>query len=133
MTNLNVSSLGHGGKPLNVEALILRKVTLDLPTHPIPFHEEWNHLSTLHPANLDFGKPGPIDLLLGTEVFSRVVLHSRRFGPVGVPSAFKTHFVWVLAGMVHGKCDNPCSHNCCLVAIEDDELKKFWEIEECNL
>ena len=98
MTNLNVSSLGHGGKLLGVEAIILRKVTLDLPTRPVPFHEEWTHLSKFNLADPDFGKPGPIYLLLGTEVFTPVVLHSQRFGPVGVPSAFKTCFGWVLAG-----------------------------------
>ena len=133
MTNFNVSSVGHRGKLLNIEAIILRKVTSDLPMHTVPFREEWNHLSKPNLADPEYGKPGPIDLLLGTEVFGRVVLHGRRFGPVGTPLAFKTHFGWVLAGTVHGKCDGPPMHNCCHVAAEDDELKKFWEIEECNL
>ena len=33
-------------------------------------------------------------------MFSRVVLHGRRFGPPGAPSAFKTQFGWVLTGTV---------------------------------
>ena len=51
-------------------------------------------------SDAGFDTPGRIDLLLGADVFSRVVLQGRRFGPPGSPSAFETQFGWVLLGTV---------------------------------
>ena len=71
-------------------------------------------------------------------LFSRVVLHGRRFGPSGSPLAFKTQFGWVLAGSVGFNnpvvCSGP-SENCYLVVAGmaqaecDELLRKFWEVE----
>ena len=71
-----------------------------------------------------------------TCMFSRVVLHGRRFGPAGTPSAFKTQFGWVLTGTVG---HNNQRKSCYLVITEeshqysDNLLKKFWEIENPHL
>ena len=75
-----------------------------------------------------------VDMLLGAAVFSRVVLHGQRFGPVGSSSAFKTQFGWVLAGSV-GSNDPAVSsgrrENCYLAlagmaqAKCDELLRKF--------
>ena len=77
--------------------------------------------------------PGAVDLLLGADVFSRVVLYDRRFGPAGSPSAFKTQFGWALAGSIGSSMSGSGS---CYLAIagmsqvDDDELlRSFWEIE----
>ena len=65
-------------------------------------------------------------------MFSRLALHGRRFGPSGAPSAFKTHFGWVLTGTVG---HNSHRKGCYLAITEenhqysDELLKKFWEIE----
>ena len=82
-----------------MEAVVLPKVTSNLHLHPLPF-DRWCHISDLQLADPDFGSPGSVDILLGIDVFSSVVLHGRRFGPPGSPSAFETHFRWVLAGVV---------------------------------
>ena len=68
------------------------------------------------------------------DVFSRVVLRGRRFGPVGTPSAFKTQFGRVLTGST-GSNTGSGSGSCFLAVagmpqVNDDELlRKFWEIE----
>ena len=49
---------------------------------------------------MQLADPGLVDLLLGADIFSHVVLHGRRFGPLGSLSALKTQFGWVLPGAV---------------------------------
>ena len=81
-----------------MNAVIIPRVTCDLPCQPVPFKTEWSHLADLALADPDFGQPGKIDLLLGVEVFSEVMRQGRRSGMPGSPSAFETDFGWVLAG-----------------------------------
>lgn len=92
-----MSSVNEG---LRVEAIILPKVTSDLPLCPIPFSRDCHHLSGISLADPGFGSPGAVDVLLGVDVFSDVLLHGRQFGSPGTPSAFETRFGWVLAGAI---------------------------------
>ena len=81
-----------------VEAVVLPKVTTNLPPSPVLLSRKWKHLSNIRLVDPDFGTPRNVDLLLGADVFSRSMLHGRRLGPSGSPSAFETCFGWVLVG-----------------------------------
>ena len=87
-----------------MEASVYSKVTGDLPTVPVSPVTRWKHLSDLELANLDYGFPAGVDILLGAKVFSKAVLHGGRFSPTRAPSAFKTCFGWVLNGKANGEC-----------------------------
>ena len=50
MVHFNVTRVGQRGKALNVEALVLPKITSDLPSHPVSFHSKWRHMH-----NFNFG------------------------------------------------------------------------------
>ena len=130
VVNFRIASLKSGGRRFPVQAIVLHRVTSDLRSSPTPFNDNWKHLSGLELADPDFGTPGAIDLLLGTEIFGQVVLHGRRFGPRGSPTALKTHFGWVLGGAVNSK-QRQDSQTCCLTtASTDDLLRRFWEVED---
>ena len=78
-----------------------------------------------------------IDILLGTEVFSRAVLHNRQFGPKNYPSTLETCFSWVLSGEVHvhaqSRSQTSQVTSCCALSISGDELlRKFLEVEGYN-
>ena len=131
ITDFKVSSVHCPDRKLDVTAVVVSRVTCDLPLHPIPFNSTWNHLSNLNLADPGFGQPGRIDLLLGVEVFVKVMRHGRRLGISGSPCAFETDFGWVLAG-----CTNSCNptrnalvHHVSLLS-GDDLIRRFWEIEE---
>ena len=66
-----------GGKPIEVEASVLPKVTNDLPTVPVSPVTWWKHRSDLDLANPDCGVPAGVDILLGGKVFSKEVLHEQ--------------------------------------------------------
>ena len=100
LVNVQVTDTHQTGKLHSVQALVLPEITTSTPAQPVSGQQRWNHLTRLSLADPDYGTPGSMDVLLGADVFSRVVLHGRRFGPPGSPSAFKTQFGWVLAGTV---------------------------------
>ena len=59
-----MSGFEDDAEKVGVEAYVLKKITKDLPLHPIPFALEWDHLSDLKLADSDFRTPARIDLLL---------------------------------------------------------------------
>ena len=121
------------GKTFDIQAIVLPRVTSELPLRPITFDRQWTHLSGLQLADPNFGIPGYVDILLGMDVFSSVLLHGRRTGTPGSPSAFQTCFGWVLAGAVSdgGPEEHVVSYHASLHT-GDDLLRAFWEIEDRN-
>ena len=112
IVSFKVKGVRGGEKQIEVEASVLPKVTADLPTVPVSPVTRWKHLSDLELADPDYRVPAGVDILLGGKVFSKAVLHGRRFGPAGAPSAFKTCFGWVLNGEVNGETREPSTHTC---------------------
>ena len=114
VVNFKMSPTTHRGKVMAVEAVVLPKVTTNLPSTSVLFDNNWKHLSNLQLADPDFGTSGNIGLILGANVFSRAVLYGQQFGPPGSPSAFKTVFRWVLAGTIDERlCKHPIVKVCC--------------------
>ena len=134
MVDFMIASLGSEGKTLDVEALVLTKITSVLPSHPIHFNRKWKQLMDISLADTKFSKPGNIDLLLGADVFRHGVLHGSWFGHSWTPSPFETCFEWVLACVVHKRQQQYQTRTCCYSnTMVDDLLKRFWEIENYNL
>ena len=131
VANFRISPTRCPTKKFNVSAVVVPRVTCDLPQQPVPFDSSWKHVEDLQLADPDFGRPGRIDILLGVDIFIETLLQGRRSGPPNTPSAFETEFGWVLAG----RLDTPTprhhvtSHHVSL-ATGDDLLRRFWEIEE---
>ena len=130
LTNLTLLST-QANCEFNVMAIVVPRVTCDLPVHPTPFSPTWTHLNNIPLADPHFGTPGRIDILLGVDVFTSALLHGRRIGPSGTPAAFETVFGWVLAGSTNQPTPGSVvtSHHT-LATTEDDLLRQFWEIEE---
>ena len=121
----------HG--EISVTAVVVPRVTANLPLKSIQLNPEWKHLSGIQLADPDFGFPSKVDLLLGVDVFVNVLLNGQRIGPPGTPTALETVFGWVLAGGVGSgrfAANNIMISNHVSIFTGDDLLRKFWEIEE---
>ena len=135
-TTFKIEPVNLSTKVLSVTAAIVPQVTCELPPRSVPFKSEWSHLRGLQLADPDFGRPAPIDLLLGVDVFVDALLTGRRIRQHGTPSAFETHFGWVLAGSVKGNAEVIPSHVASYhitLTSGDDILRRFWEIEDSPL
>ena len=116
-----VSGVEDGAEKIGVEAYVLKKVTRDLPLHPIPIALKWDHLSNLELADPEFRTPARIDLLLGAEVFASILRDGRRTGPRGTPSAINTCLGWVLFGKINDSDVVDVANN----TLEQEESKYF--------
>ena len=74
-TNFHISPIQSPNDKIAVTAVVVPKVTCELPHHHILFDSQWSHLSDLELADPEFGTPGQIDVLLGVDVFTQVLLH----------------------------------------------------------
>ena len=130
--NFDISPLHTKSDKINVSAVIIPRVTSDLPQQPVHHKSTWSHLHKLNLADPDFGRLGRIDILLGVDVYANIVLQGRRTGPPDAPVAFETKFGWVLAGKTGPiSFSNHCVTVNHVSTISGDELlSKFWEVEE---
>ena len=87
-----ISPTNSTHKEVSVTAVIVPRVTTNLPLKSMQLDPNWKHLSDIQFADPEFGSPGKIDLLLGVDVFIRVLLNGRRCGPPGSPTALQTEF-----------------------------------------
>ena len=130
VTKFRVTSRLDPKKSFDVSAIIIPRVTCDLPAHSISVDRTWHHLEGLQLADPDFGHSRTVDVLLGVDVFVESLLHGRQVGPPGCPIALETEFGWVLAGTVDKH--PPSEYLSCHVSLltGDELLRSFWEIEE---
>ena len=110
MVSVHVANSNNASTPsghrLKVEAAVLPKVTTKLGTSPVPFSAKWKHLQGLQLADQQFGVLDNVDIVLGADIFSRVMLHGWQQGPPGYPKALQTQFGWVLTSVVDPELDN---------------------------
>ena len=130
LVDFSISPPSHPKTKLSVSAIVIPIVTRDLPTSSVPFCSAWKHLKGLQLADPSFGSPGPIDLLLGVDIFSNTLMDGRRSGPPGSPIALQTKLGWVLAGdaSTTPSLDITCNH--ISLRTGDELLYQFWQIEE---
>ena len=77
ITSFRIKSVRSSSRAFEVDAVIIPRVSCDLPTNPISFDSKWKHLSELTLADPNFGQPGRIDLLLGVDVFMDILCDGR--------------------------------------------------------
>ena len=131
VADFHASSWYDSSKQFDVSAIVIPRVTCELPVHSVSMDTSWSHLEGLQLADPEFGCPGSIDILFGVDVFIGALLQGRRAGPLGSPVALETEFGWVLAGGSEQHSSTTaltCYHVSLLSG--DELLKKFWEVEE---
>lgn len=131
MSTIQITPVHRSDQKISFAAIVVPRVTSDLPLNPVSLRPEWTHLQNITLANADFDTPGRIDLLLGVDVYVDTVLHGRQHGPPNSPVAFNTIFGWVLAGRTQPKTQHQVlSHH--VSVSDDDTLRRFWELEEMS-
>lgn len=129
---ISFKPLGQPLPLLSTDAIILNKICDNLPSSHIPV-QTWSHISNLKLADPNFYSPGAIDILLGADVFSKLILNGRIVGNEGEPDALNTIFGYVLMGKLNCNGSPVSSFFCNTTENSLDSLnstlKTFWEIE----
>lgn len=113
-----------------LEALVLPKLCPQMPTSILP-KENWPHIAALRLADPNFNIPGPIDMLLGADLFPLIMKNKHSLGKVNGPSAIDTQLGYILMGKVTcHPMPSISSFVCSLETSIDSTLKRFWELEE---
>ncbi|KAJ8979854.1 hypothetical protein NQ317_006319, partial [Molorchus minor] len=95
---------------LDSAALMNEQSTSKCKQHSYVKQSDFPHISNLKLADGTFNKPGPVDILLGADVFSLILQNGRIAGSTpDEPIAINTVFGWI---------------------VMDEILKSFWEIEQ---
>ena len=82
-----------------VDTLILPAVTSYQPSVQT-VRANWTHLFGVHMADSYKAFQTPIELLLGADIFAKILHDGIRRGPVGTPLAQQTALGWILSGPI---------------------------------
>ena len=117
---------------LSMEAIVVPKVTCELPLTGANHLKDLVLFKDLELADPLFYKPGKIDVLLGCNVYQDLLLSSTKKGSSDEPVAVETIFGWAVMGRYNPNHTSPSAPilNLAPSSSTDSMLQRFWEIEE---
>lgn len=150
----SISLIGIGGKKANatkgstqftirshfntnaevcVSAHILSKLTSLLPSVNIQ-KQSWPHLKGLILADSNFSNPGPIDIILGADVYSQIIEEGIVKGDSHSPIAQRTKLGWIISGSTNINSVSSQFQGYHISADTElhDLLQRFWKLEEVS-
>ncbi|XP_055527073.1 uncharacterized protein LOC129719703 [Wyeomyia smithii] len=112
---------------------VLSKLTSVLPIQPVNIQQLAipNDITLADPC---FNKPGPIDMIIGAELYYDLLVDGRMKLSEDGPTLQQTVFGWVVSGRVPGRLVSGAkthSHSCATADIRD-LLARFWDHESCH-
>lgn len=116
---------------VDIQAFAVTSICSSMPASKIDTRE-WPILKSLRLADSNFNVPGPVDALVGVDVFCRIFKGDRLDCTPKGPTAFKTKLGWIVMGNVLGSIPVSISSLMCNSALEH-QIRKFWEIDELSL
>lgn len=122
MIKLECKSI-HSDYTFQTEALVMRKLINNLPNQSFDTIN-WTLLENIELADPSFNISGPIDLLLGADIYSEVIVEGVRKHSNRSLLAQQTKLGWILCGATKKQ------YNCFVTLTELDNLSQFWEMED---
>jgi hypothetical protein len=116
----------------SVKCLVLPKITQNIPASPLVY-DTFKIPSNIKLADPTFNKPGPIDLLLGNELFWKVLCVGKvQLGPAKRLIAQNTQLGWILGGCWDTNKEN--TKTICTFSSKnlEKQMVKSWQIEEID-
>ncbi|CAI6360469.1 unnamed protein product [Macrosiphum euphorbiae] len=116
---------------IKLTAWVLPKITSDLPSQQLP-PQLVNKFSHLALADPQFDCTAPVELLLGADVYSRVMDGKRVLLDPSLPAAYGSIFGWIVIGPVPEVEPDTCrSHVAVTLSVSlEDMVHRFWQVEE---
>lgn len=129
---IQISPVDQSHPVFTTTASILKSLTNYSPS-PVLSDINWRHLADLTLAGPNPLNADPIDIIIGADLYSELLLDGIRKGTSGQPIAQNTILGWVLSGptsaSVASRQTITVQHCSSSVSLKQ-ELRRFWEIEE---
>ncbi|XP_075157708.1 uncharacterized protein LOC142230974 [Haematobia irritans] len=127
---LTIGSILNNNFTAEIDALVVCDVTGDVPTYSFDYSLV-DQLPNLEYADPNFFHTGPIDILIGGNLYPLILREGVKHGILGSLVAQQTVFGWIVTGPANDRDSGRVvrvSH-CTRVSI-DEQLTRFWEVEE---
>ncbi|XP_045777856.1 uncharacterized protein LOC123875852 [Maniola jurtina] len=120
-------------KSYSLTPLIVDKITDHLPTSPVE-RSLLNYLESVPLADNTYHLPSKVDMILGAQMFTQILLSGRVAAPPGMPHALQTTLGYILMGTAPLTQSVSPSQTQTLCAITnerlDNSLRNFFELED---
>lgn len=131
---LNIETLSGKIIATDCQVHVLDNISVDLPRRVIS-PEVLRRVKPYTLADPTFHLPGPVDMLIGGSLFSRILTNESHSLGDHMPHVLGTHFGFVVIGSTPSVDPHPpvSSVSISLLATSDDlhnSLQRFWQIEE---
>lgn len=134
VSRIRISALNGSEVAYNHPVVILEKITSNLPHTPVPIEvtERYKNLVLADPT---FHLPSSIDILIGADLFSKIMTGERLVIADNLPAAMNSVFGYIIVGPAP-ICQNVDRKNTSLLttSLHDSALHKlmqrFWILEE---
>ncbi|XP_028175834.1 uncharacterized protein LOC114364051 [Ostrinia furnacalis] len=123
MVEIKIASRVDPNFIMTVNAYVLGSITSILPSQKITA-EEWKELENIVLADPSYYTSNSVDLLLGSEVYSRVIQNGVIKGPLGSPLAQCSSLGWILSGVVHTPMKHSETIKVMHCSVEDNQLQR---------
>ncbi|XP_075158160.1 uncharacterized protein LOC142231438 [Haematobia irritans] len=114
---------------IRTSALVVSNLKNLMPSAPTQL-TNWSGFNEIDLADPHFFRPGPIDMLLGSDVFPSIIKVGIQRNVFGSLLAQESEFGWLISGPPRPRNITTFSS---FVAYDDsinDDIRKFWELEE---
>ena len=82
-------------------------------------------------ADPDFNKTAQVDLIIGAGHYEDLLVGNNRLKEPNIPVTYRLSvFGWLVIGRENVQTSNSSSLQTCFVSSFEDNLQRFWEIEE---
>lgn len=118
-----------------LECLVLPAISEQLPTSRI---DTKNRIVPRYVqlADPDFNQPGDIDLLIGAELYWKLLIRAPKNKIEGQPALQNTKIGWILGGILHSSEDNADNNvRTCFIVTNgqlQQQLERFWKTESLS-
>lgn len=112
-----------------ISCLVVPVITGDIPSFPINI----SHLkipNSIKLSDFNYESPRDVDILLGANIFWELILDEKIKLGQNLPTLVNTKFGWILTGTIPLNINKFLCNFGKINIPEDEQLKKFWEIED---
>ncbi|XP_075157820.1 uncharacterized protein LOC142231087 [Haematobia irritans] len=114
---------------VHTSALVVSNLKHLMPSSPTNI-SNWNELNRFDLADPNFYKPGPIDMLLGSDIFPSIIKSGVGKNVAGSLLAQNTEFGWIISGPPKPRTVSTFASWVNSNETLNEDIRKFWELEE---